>query len=341
MFSSKLVLVTGASGRIGNRVVQRLIDRGARVRTLVMRDDPAREKLEELDAEIIAGDLASGVGLDIACKDVDYIVHLGAIMAWTTEDHTRLFEVNLQGTYRLLEAVRLHAPHVKRVLLASSDATYPAANALYAPIDETHPQQPTSFYGMTKQVGEVMGAFYSRSFGLPITHARFAYTLAPQEVLDPVNVHSGHLFHLSARISQLRRRSTLSPQQQEVLEMLLALQSDSGDEKIMNLCGEDGEPWTYTLCHVDDLTDGILLMLQHPCAIGDVFNLGPPAPFTFDVASNYVAQKTGIPVVDVRLPGPATNYVVDCSKARQMLGYQPKFDIFSMIDAAVSEGLEH
>lgn len=101
------ILVTGATGRIGSVLVRALIERGEQVRALVMPDDPSLQRLEGLDMEMVHGDLASGKGMPEACAGVDAVIHLGALMAWTQADWPRLFEINVRGTFNLLQAVAL------------------------------------------------------------------------------------------------------------------------------------------------------------------------------------------------------------------------------------------
>jgi len=332
------VVVTGATGRIGSVLVRALIDRGEEVRALAMPEDPGLSRLDGLDAEVVVGDLASGQGLGEACVGVDAVIHLGALMAWTQADWPSLFEINVRGTFNLLQATAEAAPQVNRVVLASSDASYPAASPLYAPVDEHHPQVPSSFYGMTKQIDEVLGEFYMRKLGLPVARARFCYTLAPEEILDPGNPHAGSTFFLNPRLTKLRAKKLLTDSGRQQMAFLERLQPADGAERIFIPYGEDGHPWIYTLCHVEDLASGILLLLYHDNAVGEAFNLGPSAPFSMDVALKYMSKVSGIPYVEARLPGPPLTYTVNTSKARAVLGYSPKYDIFGIIDEAVEAG---
>jgi UDP-glucose 4-epimerase len=330
------VLVTGATGRIGSVAVRKLLERGDRVRAFVLSADPLLPRLDGLDVEIVRGNLATGEGLTGACRSVDAVIHLGALMAYAASEHRRLFEINLQGTFHLLQAVLDGAPQIRRLVLASTDAAYPAAAPAYRPVDEDHPLRPDTFYGMTKQVTEVMGEYYRRQLGLPVSRARFCYTLAPQEIVDPDNPVCGPLFYLGARLSGLRARPDLTASEKADLERLTCLQPADGSHRLLIPYGEDGAPWTFTLCHVEDLVDGILLLLDREAAVGDVFNLGPAAPFALDAAMRVLSKRTGIPYVEARLSGPALDYRVDISKARAVLGYAPRHDILAIIDQAAA-----
>ena len=330
------VLVTGATGRIGRVTASKLLARGDRVRAFVLSADPLLSRLDGLDVEIVRGDLATGEGLAGACRGVDAVIHLGALMAYAVSDHRRLFEINLQGTFHLLQAVLDKAPGIRRLVLAGTDAAYPAAAPAYRPVDEDHPLQPDTFYGLTKQVTEVMAEYYRRQFGLPVARARFCYTLAPEEIVDPDNPVCSPLFYLGARLSGLRARSDLTATEKADLKTLARLEPADGSHRLLIPYGEDGSPWTFTLCHVEDLVDGILLLLDKEVAVGEVFNLGPAAPFALDAAVKVLSERTGIPYVEARLSGPALDYRVDISKARAVLGYAPRYDILAVIDQAAA-----
>lgn len=330
------ILVTGATGRIGSVLVRALVDRGERVRALVMDRDPYLSRLDGLDVGMVSGNLASGEGILEACEGVDAVIHLGALMAWSRADWPRLFEINLRGTFNLLQAVAERAPDIERFVLASTDASYPAGAPLYSPVDEHHPQLPNTFYGMTKQVDEVMGQFYARELDLPVARARFSYTLPPEEVVDPTNQHSARFFFLSGRLRSLRKKEQSSPEIRKAISILEDLQPVNGGERILISYGEDGTPWRHTLCHVKDLVSGILLLLERDEAIGEAFNLGPAAPYAVDVALKYMSEATGIPYVEAELPGPPTVYAVNIAKAEAVLGYAPEYDIFDIIDQAVA-----
>jgi UDP-glucose 4-epimerase len=87
---------------------------------------------------------------------------------------------------------------------------------------------------------------------------------------------------------------------------------------------------------VRDLVQGLSLLLEKPSAIGEAFNLSGPAPFSFDQLVSYVSRKTGRPVVDTTVAGPPLRIQHSIAKARAMLGYAPKHDVYDTIDAALA-----
>ena len=99
-----MVLVTGATGFIGQRVVARLTAAGHQVRCLVCPAYKERRLPPGVSVHMVAGDLDDLPALRVALQDVDAIIHLASI--WT-EHGSRTFEsINYQGTLNLLEAAK-------------------------------------------------------------------------------------------------------------------------------------------------------------------------------------------------------------------------------------------
>lgn len=113
------VLVTGATGFLGQHVVAELLRRGEPVRALV-RPGRARPWLEALPVEQSPGDLLDAASLKRACAGVDALVHCAAHMGlWAREDAEQR-AVNVEGTAALLRAAQ--AAHLQRIVHVSSVA---------------------------------------------------------------------------------------------------------------------------------------------------------------------------------------------------------------------------
>jgi NADH dehydrogenase len=113
------ILVTGASGTVGSRVVERLRGQGWTVRCLVRRRPPAT------DRDVVQGDLGDGGSLDRAVTGTQAILHVAALThARRARDYT---ETNLNGTRRLLDAAARHG--VRRFVHASTRSINEAGGA--------------------------------------------------------------------------------------------------------------------------------------------------------------------------------------------------------------------
>lgn len=164
---SMRVLVTGAAGMIGRKLVARLArDGGLNGRRLAALD---LHDIVGADAPAIAGtavsthvgDLAAPGEADrlVAAKP-DVVFHLaGVVSAEAEADFDKGYRVNLDGTRALFEAIR-HAGHAPRLVFSSSIAVFGAPFPDTIP-DDFHPTPLTS-YGTQKLIGEALLADYSR-----------------------------------------------------------------------------------------------------------------------------------------------------------------------------------
>lgn len=115
------VLVTGATGFLGEHLCRVLVERGHTVRGL------ARSRsgvLADLGVEHIRGDVLSGPELDRALTDaggVDAVFHLAGAVSRDPDDAQRMMRLHVDGTRRVLE--RMHAANITRMVLASTSGT--------------------------------------------------------------------------------------------------------------------------------------------------------------------------------------------------------------------------
>jgi len=139
-------LVTGGHGFLGSHVVDRLLERGVRVRCLVRpdrRDDPFRGR----PVEVVRGDLRTGEGLEAAAGSAGAVYHVAGLIA--ARGPSDFFRVNVEGTRRLARAVARSNPRCRRFLLVSSQAAAgPSPDG--RPLDEEAPCRPVSHYGRSK-----------------------------------------------------------------------------------------------------------------------------------------------------------------------------------------------
>ena len=132
-----MILVTGATGFIGRRVVAALASAGHPVRALV--HTPSRAAvLSHLDAETAVGDVLDSGSLSRACEGVDTVVHL--VAAIRESGRLTFQRVNFEGTRNLLQAAS--EARVKRVIYAStigasSDPAIPYMNSRWMAEQET------------------------------------------------------------------------------------------------------------------------------------------------------------------------------------------------------------
>ena len=184
------VLVTGAGGFIGSRLVERLLDAGAHVRAFVRytsRNDPGFLRgLADRDAgsprgrlAVVAGDVRDLETVRRVCDGVDTVFHLAAHVGipYSYEHVQEVVEVNTMGTLQVLTAARER--RVRRVVHTSTSEVYGSARTL--PIDESHPKQPQSPYAASKVAADALAIAHHRSFGLPVAICRPFNTYGPRQ----------------------------------------------------------------------------------------------------------------------------------------------------------------
>ena len=324
------ILITGATGRVGRALLAARKEKGDRIRALVLPGDPGRDAVESEGAEVVAGSLTDRDAVLEAVAGTCQIAHLGAVMAWGEGADQRLFEQNIAGTFNLLNAVVEQKVKLDRFFLASSDEVYPSLKARYLPIDELHPQNPYSFYGLTKETNERFVFYYQNAHGIPVTVARFALTARSEEILRPDGWSGRFLF-----AAPMRELFTGLGRPDAARAIDSACRTDPSSTLLLAL-DEEGVPYQFHMCDLSDLVAGIDLMLDSPSAVGQVFNLSGPAPFSYRTAVLALHEATGMPYIEVRIPGPPIRIAHDISKARSILGYSPKRDILSIIDDAAA-----
>lgn len=140
------LLLTGATGLVGSRLLPRLVDAGYDCRALVRGD-----RAVPAGARAVHGDLAEPATLRDAVEEVDAVVHLAALFRTTDDD--AVWRANLDGTRNLLEAVRAHAPQA-RFVMASTGNVYDADAA--RPGREDDECHPTAAYPASKVAAEAL-----------------------------------------------------------------------------------------------------------------------------------------------------------------------------------------
>ena len=138
-----MIVVTGATGHIGNVLVRKLIERGESVRALILHDDDYHP-LHGLNAEIIYGDVTDLLSLESAFAGADLVYHLAGIVTIMSSMKNALEKVNVGGIRNVIAACRTNS--VRRLIYTSS------VHAIAEPpqgtiIDETQPYDPDRVLG--------------------------------------------------------------------------------------------------------------------------------------------------------------------------------------------------
>jgi UDP-glucose 4-epimerase len=176
-----MILVTGGAGFIGSHIVDNLIENNYEV---VILDNLATGNKNNINpkAEFINSDIKDN-DLDekINFKDIEAVFHQAAQInvRSSVENPIHDGEINILGTINILEMMRKY--DINKIIFASSVGLYGEPN--YLPVDENHPINPLSPYGLSKYVGEEYIKLYNRLYG--IEYAILRYSNVYGERQDP------------------------------------------------------------------------------------------------------------------------------------------------------------
>lgn len=176
-------MVIGGAGLIGSHTVDALL--GEDVAEIVVFDNLVRGSRENLSSALldprvkwIDGDICDVKALNAALKGADGVFHFAAL--WLLECHEQpraAFDVNIQGTFNVIEACR--DQNVERLVYSSSASVY--GDAVEEPMSEDHPFNNTNFYGATKVAGEQMCRSFQHRYGLDYVGLRYMNVYGPRQ----------------------------------------------------------------------------------------------------------------------------------------------------------------
>ena len=189
-----LALVTGASGFIGGRLVERLVtEEGVHVRALV-RSPGKAARLRKLPLEIVEGDLLDPQSLRKAVEGCDLVFHCAAFTSAHTGDKKEFFQTNVEGTESILKAAV--EAGVKKFVHTSSIAVY-GLNPPDGADEDTAYQPCDNLYCNTKIAAEEIVWAYYRETKLPVVVIRPANVYGPHSkpwTLRPIKlINSGQM----------------------------------------------------------------------------------------------------------------------------------------------------
>ena len=312
------ILVTGGAGYIGSVVVEDLRKQNE---TIVVLDNLiyGHRQAVDLSVPFYAGDIGDEnlIAQILNEHDIEACMHFSAFayVGESVEKPQIYYQNNFVQTLNLLDV--LIKNNVKQFIFSSTCATY--GEPQYIPIDEKHPQFPTSPYGWSKFMVERALADYDAAYDLKFVALRYFNACGASKSCGEDHNPETHLIPL----------------------VLFAAQ---GKLDSIAIFGDDYPTPDGTAIrdyiHISDLSQAHLLALKHLRNGGasEFINLGNGGGYSVKEvveAAEKVTGKTIEAKIAPRRAGDPSRLVADAKKAREVLGWNPQFpEIEKIIESA-------
>jgi UDP-glucose 4-epimerase len=313
---AKRFLVTGGAGFIGSHLAELLVARGHAVTVL---DDLSTGRLENLSQlrdrpglQIIRDSVENDRVVNIAMASCDAVFHLAAAVGvrLIVEQPVRTIRSIIHGTEVVLESAQRFG---RPVLISSSSEVYGKGARVPFSEDDDVVVGPTRSsrwcYAYSKGIDEFLGLAYHKQDALPVVIVRLFNTVGPRQV--------GMYGMVLPRF------------------VSAALKNEP-----LNVYG-DGKQ-TRCFCHVSDVVDACVRLMDNPAAIGQVFNIGSDNEISMaDLARRVIAVCKSSSTVEYvsyeRAYGPqfddTQRRVPRLDKIRSMIDFRPRYNLDQMIQS--------
>jgi UDP-glucose 4-epimerase len=313
-------LITGGAGFIGSHLAEALLAAGHEVSVL---DSLSTGRLSNLDGvrdhpgfSFTQGSVLDEIAVDQAVRGCDVVVHLAAAVGVKLIVEQPLYSLttNIKGAISVLEAAHRYR---RKVMVASSSEIYGKNNA--GPLKETadgivgSPAVARWAYSTSKAVDEILAYAYHRERGLPTLVVRLFNTVGPRQ----------------------------SPAYGMVIPRFVR-QALAGEP--LTVYGDGTQ--TRCFCHIADVVDALIRLLDEPAAEGDVFNVGSGEEISVEALARTVVRRTGSASGVVHVPYDVAyeagfedmaRRVPDTSKVKALTGWEAKRTLAEILDDVIAE----
>ncbi|MBI3318506.1 MAG: SDR family NAD(P)-dependent oxidoreductase [Candidatus Omnitrophica bacterium] len=305
-FRGKRVLITGGAGMLGSTIALKLVEAGARVKVLdamlatyggnLFNLEPVRDQIQFLQA-----DLRSPEAVLSAVEGAEVVFNLAAQVSYIDSNRDLItdLDINCKAQINLLEAAQKAGARPK-IVFASSRFVY--GKIEYNPVDEKHPFNCLSIYGIHKLVAEKYHKFFTLQHGIPTVSLRIANPYGPRQQMK----------HSKYGIVNWFIRSAL-------------------EGKPLTVYGEGLQARDYV--YVEDVAWAFLYAAWSDRTGGECYNVGSGTGTPFQEMAHRVAELvpgTRVIHTEWNLENQLVetgNYVTDISKIRRDTGWGPHVSI--------------
>ena len=303
-------LITGGAGFVGSYLSETLLKNNNEVTILDNLSTGRISNIQSQNPNFIEGDIFDRNLVEDLVSKADHVLHLAAALGVfnIVNQPLKSLKTNLHGTEILLEAATKFR---KPILITSTSEVYGKNNKV--PLNEEDdrilgsPLKSRWSYSEAKAVDESMAFFYYSEFGIPIRLVRLFNTVGPKQL---------------GSYGMVVPRFVAAAQKNEPL----LVYGDGNQDRCF--------------CHVHDVVDALVKVIESEKAIGQVFNVGNNQQITImDLAKKVIEvtdSKSKIELVPYeKAYGPGfedmQRRVPDISKIKSTLGWQPKIGLEQII----------
>ena len=307
------ILITGASGKVGQTLIKRLLENHDYDHFMLRALCHHRQLEGNPRLEIVRGSIEHRQTVEEALDGVSHVIHL----ATCKETPDQIMDVAVKGLFWLLETCR-SSPTFQQFILIGGDAG--VGHCVYPqPIPVTETQKHSAYpgcYALSKVLEEVMLEQYYIQYQLNGCCLRAPWIMEKDDFKYQLSfgedVFGG-------------------PRWRDLVGAGLA------DEYIQRqtipvMLDNDGKAVKRNFVHVEDLVSAILRSIDHPRARQQTFNICMDEPVDYAEVAAYLSASRGLPSVEI--PTPYFSTWLDNTKAKLLLGWRPDYDLKKMIDAA-------
>lgn len=289
------ILVTGGLGQVGSYLVERGLSENYEITILDNFSNNLNNVKFPSNTRIIKGDIRNPKIVNELASKADTIIHTAAQINVNKSIDDPIYDAdnNINGTLNLLEAAR--KSDIERFVYISSAAVY--GDPITLPINEEHPTNPLSPYGLSKLTGEKYTRLYYKLYGLP------AVCLRPFNIFSP-------------------RQNPSSPYSGVITKFI---------EKVRNnrnpIIFGDGNQ-TRDFVYIEDVVAAIFNTMENKKAVGDVFNIGTGKPTRIEELAKMIIKVSNKKLEPEFAPasiGDIRESYATIKKAGEILGYKPKY----------------
>ncbi len=288
----KRILITGATGYVGEHVTKRLLELDADI-VLFARDVTKINKIFK-DVRSTRGDILDKSSIKDAMKDTDIVLHLATSNLNTSISNPMLdFNINAAGTFNLLDVLR--KSDVEKIVFTSTSKVY--GDPLFLPINENHPCFPHTPYGASKLAGESYCHSFYHTYGLKYSILRF-FNIYGSKILPDKSTGVISIF-----VNQLLKG--------------LPIKIEGSDQK------------AYDFVHIEDAVNAIMLAMTNNNCNGECINIGSGEPIKLTAIAKCLIELNtdGEIIFENSCHESFQSIYPDPKKAKEILKYKPKFNI--------------